>query len=59
MARMVINQSKKKCAINKLAPFKSAWTDDIVPALMENGVEHFASYLCSIFRDYLAYGYIP
>jgi hypothetical protein len=43
--QMVIDLPKIKLAINNFRPFKSAGTDDIVPALLQNGVEHIASYL--------------
>jgi uncharacterized protein (UPF0276 family) len=58
LARKVINQSKIQWQSVLLTHFKSKGTD-IIPALMQNGVEYFASYLCSIFRACLAYGNIP
>jgi hypothetical protein len=59
LARRLIDQSKIKRAINNCIPFKSAGAGAIVPVLLQNGVEYFASYLCSILSACLAYGYIP
>jgi hypothetical protein len=53
------HQSKIKWAINIFKPFKSAGTDDIIPALLQNEVEYLDSYLCSTFRLCLTYGFIP
>jgi hypothetical protein len=46
LARRVTELSKIKWAINMFRPFKSAATDDTVPAILKNGVEQIASYLC-------------
>jgi len=45
LVRWVIYLSRIKLAINTFRAFKSAGTDDIVPALLQNGVEHIASYV--------------
>jgi hypothetical protein len=59
LAKIVINQSKIRRAINTFIPFKSAGADEIVPALLQQGMEHLSPHLCCIFRACLAYGYIP
>jgi hypothetical protein len=59
LAKIVINQSKIRWALNTFKPFKSAGTDEIVPAFLQQGVEHLSPHLCCIFRACLAYGYIP
>jgi hypothetical protein len=56
---IVINQSKIRWALNTFKPFKSAGTDEIVPALLQQGMEYLSPHLCCIFRACLAYGYIP
>jgi hypothetical protein len=53
--RRVADLSKIKWVINTFRAFKPAVTDDIVPALLQNEVKYFSSYLCSTFT---AYGYI-
>jgi hypothetical protein len=58
LAKIVINQSKIRWALNTFKPFKSAGTDVIVPAFLQQGVEHLSPHLCCIFRACLAYGYI-
>jgi hypothetical protein len=40
-------------------PFKSAGTDGIVRALLQQGMEDLVPHLCRIFRAYMAYGFIP
>jgi hypothetical protein len=59
LARNVINQSKIRWALDTFKPFKSAGTDEIVPTLLQQGMEHLAPHLCCIFRACLVYGYIP
>jgi hypothetical protein len=59
LAKIVINQSKIRWALNTFKPFKSAGTDEIVPTLLQQGMVHLAPHLCCIFRACLAYGYIP
>jgi hypothetical protein len=46
-------------AISTFEPFRSAGTDGIVPALLQQGVDHLMTRLCHIFRACLARGYIP
>jgi hypothetical protein len=46
----VIDKFKIKWGPNSFTPFKSARMYDIVPALLQKGVEYLASCLCSIFR---------
>jgi hypothetical protein len=58
LVRKVIDQSRK-WAIGSFRPFKSAGTDEIVPALLQHGAEHLAPHLCRLFWACLAYGYIP
>jgi hypothetical protein len=59
LAKIVINQSKIRWALNTFKPFKSAGTDEIVPAHLQQGMEYLSPHLCRIFRACLAYGYIP
>jgi hypothetical protein len=40
-------------------PFKSAGTNEIVLALLQQGTEHLVLHLCHIFRACLAYGFTP
>jgi hypothetical protein len=40
-------------------PFKSAGTDEIVPALLQQGVDDLTTHLCRIFRACLARGHVP
>jgi hypothetical protein len=47
------NRSKVRWA------FKSAGTDEIVPTLLQQGIEHLVSYMSYIFKACLAYVYIP
>jgi hypothetical protein len=55
----VINQSKIRWTLGTFKPFKSAGTDEIVPALLQQGMEDLAPHLCCISTACLAYGYIP
>jgi hypothetical protein len=59
LSKKVTEQSKIRQAITTFKPFKSAGTDGIVPALLQQGVEHLTTHLCHIFRACLARGYIP
>jgi hypothetical protein len=55
----VISQSKIRWAINMFKPFKLARTDGIVPALLQQGIEHLVAHLCHVFSACLAKEYIP
>jgi hypothetical protein len=59
LSKKVNDQSKIRWAISTLKPFKSAGTDGIVPALLQQEVEHLTTHLCRIFRACLPRGYIP
>jgi hypothetical protein len=59
LSKKVIDLSKIRWAISIFKPFKSAGTDGIVPALLQQGVKHLMTHLCCIFRACLARGYIP
>jgi hypothetical protein len=59
LSKKDIDQSKIRRAISTFKPFKSAGTDGIVPALLQQGVQHLKTYLCRIFRACLARGCIP
>jgi hypothetical protein len=59
LSKKVIDQSKVRSAISTFKLLKSAGTDEIVPALLQQGGEHLTTHLCHIFRDCLAKGYIP
>jgi hypothetical protein len=59
VSKRIIDQSKIKWAINTLKPFKSAGTDEIVPALLQQEVDYLTTHLCRIFRACLARRYIP
>jgi hypothetical protein len=59
LSKKVTDLSKITWAISKFKPFKSAGTDGIVPALLQQGVKHLTTHLCCIFRACLARGYIP
>jgi hypothetical protein len=59
LSKKVTDQSKIRWAISTFKPFKSAGTDGIVPALLQQRVEHLTTHLCRIFRACLARGYIP
>jgi hypothetical protein len=54
-----INQSKIRWALNIFKPFKSAGTDGVLLALLQEGVEHLVPHLCRIFRACMAYGFVP
>jgi len=54
-----INQSKIRWLISTFKPLKSAGTDGIVPALLQQGVDVLMTHLCHIFRAFLARGWIP
>jgi hypothetical protein len=58
LSKRVTDQSKIRWAINTFKPFKSAGTDDIAPALLQQGVDHLTTHLCRILRACLARGYI-
>jgi hypothetical protein len=51
LSKRIIDQSEIKLAINTLKPFKSAGTDEIVPALLQQEVDYLTTHLCRIFRD--------
>jgi hypothetical protein len=59
LAKCKISQSKIRWALSTFKPFKSAGTEGIVPALLQQGVEHLVAHLCRIFRACMAYGFIP
>jgi hypothetical protein len=59
LAKRVINQSKIKWALGTFKPFKSAGTDGIVPALLQQGMGLLVPHLCRIFRASMAHGFIP
>jgi hypothetical protein len=59
LAKNVINQSKITWALSIFKPFKSAGTDGIVPALLQQGIEHLVPQLCRIFRTCMVYGFVP
>jgi hypothetical protein len=46
LSKRIIDQSKIKWAINTLNPFKSAGTDEIVPALLQQEVDYLTTHLC-------------
>jgi hypothetical protein len=59
LIKRVINQSTIRLVLGTLKPFKAAGTDEIVPALLQQGEELIFPYLCRIYRACLAYGFIP
>jgi hypothetical protein len=59
LAKHVINQSRIRWALGMLKPFKVAGTDEILPALFQQGEELIVPHLCRIYRACLAYGFIP
>jgi hypothetical protein len=59
LSKRVIHQSKIKWVINTFKPFKLAGIDEIVPALLHQGVDRLTTHLCRIFRACLAREYIP
>ncbi|XP_054712945.1 RRP12-like protein [Uloborus diversus] len=40
-------------------PFKSAGPDDIIPALLQKGVDIITPHLCRIYRSCLVFGFVP
>jgi hypothetical protein len=48
LAKLVINQSKIRWALSTFKPYKSAGTDEIVPALLQQGVEHLIPHIQSL-----------
>jgi hypothetical protein len=50
LAKVIINQSKIRWALNVFRPIKSAGTDGIVPALLQHGAEFLVPHLCCIYR---------
>jgi hypothetical protein len=58
LAKKAINQSRIRQALSTFKPFKSAGTDGIVPALLQQGTEYLVPHLCHIFRTCMAYGFI-
>jgi hypothetical protein len=58
LVKRVINQSRIRWALGTLKPFKAAGTDEIVPALLQQGEELIAPHLFRIYRACLAYGLI-
>jgi hypothetical protein len=59
LAKRAINQSKIRQALSAFKPFKSAGTDGIAPALLQQGAEHLVLHLCHIFRACMAYEFTP
>jgi hypothetical protein len=55
----VINQSKIRWVLGTFKQFKSAGTDGIVPALLQQGLEHSVPHLCRLFKACMAHGFIP
>jgi hypothetical protein len=45
--------------VSTFKPFKSAGTDGILLALLQQGVKHLMTHLCHFFSACLARGYIP
>jgi hypothetical protein len=56
LSKRAVDQSKISWVISTFKPFKSAGTDGIVPALLQQGVEQSTTHLCRIFRSCLARG---
>jgi hypothetical protein len=59
LSKKIIDQSKIKWTINTFKPFKSAATDETVPALLQHVVNYLTIHLRQIFRACMARGYIP
>jgi hypothetical protein len=59
LVKRVINQSRIRWALSALKPFKASGTDEIVPALLQQGEELIVPHLCRIYRACLTYGFIP
>jgi hypothetical protein len=55
LARNVINQSQTRWALGTFKPFKSAGTNEIVSALLQQETEHLDPDMCRTFRACLAY----
>lgn len=53
LSKMVSDQSKIKWAISTFIPFKSAGTDVIVLALLQQEVNHLTTHQCRVFRTCL------
>jgi hypothetical protein len=50
LAKRVINQSKIRWALSTFKTFKCAGTDEIIPALLQEGAEQLIPHLFRIFR---------
>jgi hypothetical protein len=59
LLQWTVNQTKLKWAINSFDPYKSAGSDLLIPAFLQQGTDVLSSLLCSIFRACLALGHIP
>jgi hypothetical protein len=59
LSKTIINQSKIKWAINTFKSLKSAGTDEIVPTLLQQGVNYLTTPLRRIFKACLAREWIP
>jgi hypothetical protein len=59
LARVIINQTKIRWALNTFKQFKTAGTDEIVPALLQHGADLLVPRLCRIYRACMEYGFIP
>jgi hypothetical protein len=55
LTKRVNNQSTITWALGTFKPFKSAGSDGIVPAILQQGAEHTVPHLCRIFRACMAY----
>ena len=58
-AKKVVTYEKIKWVINSFESYKSAGSDGIIPAMMQEGPDLLINKLTEIFRASLAYGYIP
>jgi hypothetical protein len=54
LAKRVVNQSKIRWVFSTFKPLKSAGTDGIILALLQQGAEHLVPHLCRIFRACMA-----
>jgi hypothetical protein len=59
LAKQVINQSNLRWVLSTFRPLKSAGTDEIVWALLQQGAEYLLPHLCCIFRACMGYRFIP